>query len=42
MTYDRLRLGDEKLLDVLAAARRLGALTMIHAENADCIVILGT
>src|SRR5262245_33441280 len=33
MTYDRLRLGDEQLLDVLATARRLGALTMIHAEN---------
>ncbi len=40
MTYDRLRLGDEQLLDVLAAARRLGALTMIHAENHGMIAWL--
>ena len=33
MTYDRLRIDDEKLLDVLAAARENGALVMIHAEN---------
>ena len=39
MTYDRLRLGDEQLLDVLAAARRLGALTMIHAENHGMIAV---
>ena len=40
MTYDRLRLGDEQLLDVLATARRLGALTMIHAENHGMIAWL--
>ena len=40
MTYDRLRLTDEQLLDVLAAARRLGALTMIHAENHGMIAWL--
>ncbi len=33
MTYDRLRIDDEKLLDVLAAARDNGALVMVHAEN---------
>jgi len=33
MTYDRLRIDDEKLLDVLAAARENQALVMIHAEN---------
>jgi dihydropyrimidinase len=33
MTYDRLRVDDEKLLDVLAAARENGALVMVHAEN---------
>ena len=42
MTYDRLRLGDEELLDVLAAARRLGALTMIHAENHGMIAWLSS
>ena len=40
MTYERLRLEDEQLLDVLAAARRLGALTMIHAENHGMIAWL--
>jgi dihydropyrimidinase len=33
MTYDRLKLDDEKLLDVLAAARDNHALVMVHAEN---------
>ena len=33
MTYDRMRLHDEQILDVLAIARRHGALTMVHAEN---------
>jgi dihydropyrimidinase len=42
MTYDRLRLGDEQLLDVLATARRLGALTMIHAENHGMIAWLSS
>jgi dihydropyrimidinase len=40
MTYERLRLADEQLLDVLAAARRLGALTMVHAENHGMIAWL--
>jgi dihydropyrimidinase len=40
MTYERLRLGDEELLDVLVAARRLGALTMVHAENHGMIAWL--
>ncbi len=37
MTYDRLRLDDHQLLDVLAAADREGALVMVHAENHDMI-----
>ena len=37
MTYDDLKLDDEQILDVLAVARASGAMTMVHAENADCI-----
>jgi dihydropyrimidinase len=37
MTYDRVRLNDRQMLDVLALARREGALTMVHAENSDSI-----
>lgn len=37
MTYDRLKLEDLQLLDVLALARREGALVMVHAENHDMI-----
>ncbi len=33
MTYERMRLTDEQILDVMAAARREGALVMVHAEN---------
>ncbi|MEN9773364.1 MAG: dihydropyrimidinase [Pseudomonadota bacterium] len=33
MTYDRMRLHDEQILDVLMTARRHGALTLVHAEN---------
>ncbi|HVL55621.1 MAG TPA: dihydropyrimidinase, partial [Burkholderiaceae bacterium] len=33
MTYDRMRLTDEQILDVMATARREGALVMVHAEN---------
>ena len=33
MTYDRMRLQDEELLDVLLRARELGALVAVHAEN---------
>jgi dihydropyrimidinase len=37
MTYDRLRLDDHALLDVLAVAGEEGALVMVHAENHDMI-----
>src|SRR5262245_20062696 len=37
MTYDLLKLDDYQILDVLALARRRGALTMVHAENHDMI-----
>jgi len=37
MTYDDLKLDDGQILDVLSVARSHGALTMLHAENADCI-----
>ncbi|HKI97912.1 MAG TPA: dihydropyrimidinase [bacterium] len=40
MTYDDLKLSDGEILDVLAVARANGALTMIHAENAECIAWL--
>jgi len=40
MTYDDLKLDDRQILDVLALARRDGAMAMIHAENADCIAWL--
>lgn len=33
MTYERMRLHDEQILDVLMTARRHGALVMVHAEN---------
>ena len=37
MTYDALKLDDYQILEVLFAARREGALTMVHAENHDVI-----
>jgi len=37
MTYDKLKLDDYQLLDVLALADREGALVMLHAENHDMI-----
>jgi dihydropyrimidinase len=37
MTYDLLQLDDGQLLDILAVARREGALVMVHAENHDMI-----
>ena len=40
MTYDDMKLDDKQILRLLAVARREGALTMIHAENADCIAWL--
>jgi dihydropyrimidinase len=33
MTYERIRLGDEALLDVMLVAREHGALVCAHAEN---------
>ncbi len=33
MTYDRLIVDDGQMLDILAVAKKHGALTMIHAEN---------
>ncbi|WP_159009892.1 dihydropyrimidinase [Bradyrhizobium sp. S69] len=33
MTYDRLKIDDEPLLDILVAARESGALLCAHAEN---------
>ena len=32
-TYDRMLLHDDQILDVMAVARRHGALVMVHAEN---------
>ncbi|VVE54585.1 dihydropyrimidinase [Pandoraea communis] len=37
MTYEAMRLSDRQILDVLDCNRRAGALTMIHAENYECI-----
>src|SRR5258708_10439502 len=37
MTYERTRLHDEQILDVMAAARKHGALVMEHAENRGMI-----
>src|SRR6218665_1796570 len=40
MTYEDLKLDDRQIIEVLALARRQGAMTMIHAENSDCIAWL--
>src|SRR3954465_15488217 len=37
MTYDLLKLDDGQMLDIMALARREGALMMVHAENHDMI-----
>src|SRR5467141_5010003 len=37
MTYDLLQLDDGQMLDILAVARREGALVMVHAENHEMI-----
>jgi len=37
MTYDLLALDDREMLDILAVARREGALVMVHAENHEMI-----
>lgn len=41
MTYDRLQVGDEKLLDILLAARQSQALVCVHAENHGMISWMG-
>ena len=41
MTYDRLKVDDEKLLDVMLAARQSGALICVHAENHGMIAWMG-
>ncbi len=33
MTYDRLKVDDERFLDVMLAARQAGAMVCVHAEN---------
>lgn len=40
MTYEAMRLSDGQILSVLAEAKRLGALVMIHAENHECLTWL--
>jgi dihydropyrimidinase len=40
MTYEAMRLSDRQILDVLEVNQRHGALTMIHAENYECIAWL--
>ena len=37
MTYDRMKLDDYQILDVLECASKEGALVMVHAENNDMI-----
>jgi dihydropyrimidinase len=41
MTYDLLNVGDEKLLDILLAARQSRALVCVHAENHGMISWMG-
>ncbi len=37
LTYDALKLDDRQVLEVLATAKREGAMVMVHAENNDII-----
>ncbi len=37
LTYEKLKISDRQMLDVLALAREHGAMTMVHAENDDVI-----
>ena len=37
MTYEDPKLNDAQIIQVLATAKREGAMTMVHAENFDCI-----
>ncbi len=41
MTYDRLRLGDEDMLDLMLAAKEGGGLVCVHAENHGMIAWMG-
>ncbi|HWA46320.1 MAG TPA: dihydropyrimidinase [Hypericibacter adhaerens] len=41
MTYPGYMLEDAQILEVMDAARRGGALTMVHAENGHCVHWLG-
>lgn len=41
MTYDRLRLDDEQMLDLLLAAKAGGAMVCVHAENHGMIAWMG-
>ncbi len=41
MTYDRLRVHDEQMLDILLTARENGALVCVHAENHGIIAWMG-
>jgi dihydropyrimidinase len=41
MTYDLLNVGDEKMLDILLAARQSKALVCVHAENHGMISWMG-
>ncbi len=40
MTYDRLKLDDHQLLEVMSVASKEGAMVMVHAENNDMIRFL--
>ena len=40
LTYERLKISDRQMLDVLTLARHHGAVTMVHAENDDMITWL--
>jgi dihydropyrimidinase len=40
LTYERRKLNDRQALEVLALARREGAMVMVHAENHDLIMWL--
>jgi dihydropyrimidinase len=41
MTYDKVQVNDEQLLDVLLAARQNGALVCVHAENHGMLKWMG-
>jgi dihydropyrimidinase len=41
MTYDRLKVDDEPMLDVLLAARKSSAIVCVHAENHGMIAWMG-